>query len=70
MAPLTAFGVLASILVLALSNVSFLTGGTAFVDRLLLGTGAMAFGLGIGASFCMRYRHPEHYARFAEGSRP
>ncbi len=69
MAPLTAFGVLASILALALSNVSFLTGGTAFVDRLLLGTGALAFGLGIGASFYMRYRHPEHYARFAEGSR-
>jgi amino acid transporter len=66
-APLGAFGVLVTILVLALSNVSFLTAATPLVDRLLLGAGALAFGLGIGASLSMRYRHPDHYAKFAAG---
>ncbi|WP_192808576.1 APC family permease [Actinomadura montaniterrae] len=65
-APGLSFAALCVILVLALANVSLLTGAGTVTNAVLLGLGVLAFAGGIASALSLRSRAPERYAVLAE----
>ena len=65
LAPAASCLALSLILGLAVVNITLLTGASDLVNALLLGSGALAFVIGVGIALWLRARHPQRYAQLA-----